>query len=483
MNLSTSRRSFLKASATALSASALPLILPPDLLGASAPSKLINIGIIGCGRISSSFEVPSIIGQCSDLARIVAICDLDSRRLQYAKDRIQRDYDKKLKTRDYSVKTFSKYRDMIADPSIDAVMVCVPDHWHALCAAEVLLSGKHLWLQKPFSQTILEGRIIANLAKTKGLVVQVGSQQRSWSQFHDCCELVRNGRIGAVKKIEVGIGLDKSGGSSQEMPVPPTFDYDTWLGPTPPAFYTETRVHTQDLKHVTDRPGWIQMAPYGWGMITNWGAHHLDIVQWGLGTEDSGPAAVSGTCQWMDTTGGKLWNVHTTYDLHFTYPGGVDVHVCDKYQNGVKFIGDKGAWLFCTRGPVKVTASDPVVEKKPGQLTAFEASDPKLLAKIDNPSVPLMVSHNHFRNWLQAVIANNPKATVTSAEHGFRSSSVCMLGEMCMKTGKTLAWDPKAEKTGDPDADKLMQPFARGDFSLDVTLKRHGLSVADVLRS
>lgn len=481
--MKTSRRDFLKETGFIGALAAAPTILPATLFGASAPSKLINIGIIGCGRISTSFEVPNIIGQCADLARIVAICDLDSKRLAHAKERIERDYKRKLKAASYSVKTYSRYRELIADPTIDAVMVCVPDHWHALCAAEVILSGKHLWLQKPFSQTVQEGRIIANLAAMKGVVVQVGSQQRSWSQFHDCCELVRNGRIGQVKRIEVGIGLDKAGGSSKPMEVPSNLDYETWLGPTPEAFYTETRVHTQNLKKVTDRPGWIQMAPYGWGMITNWGAHHLDIVQWGLGTEDAGPVGVSGTCKWMDTTGGKLWNVHTNYDLHFKYPGDIDVHVCDKYQNGVKFIGEKGDWLFCTRGKVKVTASDPITPKKPGELSAFEASDPKLLAKMEKPAIPLMVSTDHFRNWLLAVIANNPKATVTSAEHGFRSSAVCMLGEMCMKTGKALTWDPKAEKTGDAEADKLMKPFARGEFDLEVTLKRHAMKLSDVLKA
>lgn len=480
--MTTSRRSFLQVTGMAGAASAFPAIIPAGVLGAAAPGKRINIGIIGCGRISTCFEVPNII-RFPDMARIVAVCDIDSRRLRHAQERIERDYNRKLKTNGYRVRTFSRYREMIADPGIDAVMVCVPDHWHALCAAETLLAGKHLWLQKPFSQTIQEGRVIANLARRKNLVVQVGSQQRSWRQFHDACELVRNGRIGAVKRVEVGIGIDRPGGSGITMPVPENLDYDTWLGPTPVAFYTETRVHTQDLKRITSRPGWIQMEPYGWGMITNWGAHHMDIVQWGLGTEDAGPEGVSGTCQWMDTTGGRLWNAHTAYDLHFRYPGGIDVHVCNKYQNGVKFIGEKGDWIFCTRGAVKVTAGDPVTVKKPGHLTAFEANNPKLLAKMENPGTPLMLSTDHFKNWLDAIAANDPKATVTSAEHGHRSTSVCSLGHMCMKLGRPLSWNPVRETTGDAEADKMMRPFERGEFSLAVTLKRRGLELKDFIKA
>ena len=477
-----SRRSFIKATGLTAAFGGLPLIIPSSVLSASAPSKLIHIGIIGCGRISSTFEIPSII-RLKNKARIVALCDLDSKRLAKAKDRVERDYNKSLGMKNYRVKTYSCYRDLIANPEIDAVMVCVPDHWHALCAAEVLLANKHLWLQKPFSQTIQEGRIVSAIARMKKRVVQVGSQQRSSSQFHDCCELVRNGRIGAIKRIEVGLGIDRPGGSSKPMPVPPNLDYDTWLGPTPRAFYTETRVHTQNLDRIWSRPGWIQMAPYGWGMITNWGAHHMDIVQWGLGTEDSGPNEVSGTCKWMDTTHGKLWNVHTAYDLHFKYGKDTDVHVWNNYQNGVKFIGEKGEWLFCTRGAVRVTPSDPVQVKKPGHLSAYEASDPKLMTKMKDPKYPLLISKNHFENWLDAIIADDPAATVTSAEHGHRSTSVCSLGQMCMKTGKTLKWNPDTETSDNAEANEMLRPFARGKFNLALTLKRYGLDIKEFIKA
>jgi len=462
-----SRRNFLGAGA----ACAAPFVFSGCGALRCAANERIRIGVVGLGRIASTFEIPNII-RLSDKARIVAVCDLDKRRVDAGVKRVVDGYAQK-GILGAVVDAYSDYKALCARPDIDAVMVCVPDFWHALIAKAVISSGKHLWLQKPFTQTIGEGRYIADLAKKHGVVVQVGSQQRSeWRQFHDVCELVRNGRIGAVKRVEVGIGLDVAGGSSKEEKVPETFDYLTWLGPTKYAPYNWTRCHTQDLEHIWWRPGWIQLAPYGWGMITNWGAHHMDIVQWGLGHEFDGPTKVEGTCKWMDLSGGKLWNVHTNYDLHYTY-GETDVHVCDKYQNGVKFIGEKGDWLFCCRGAAKVTPSDPDQPAKPGQLAPFAASRNALLEPIANPETPLMLSTDHFANWLDAVAARDPRLTVTSAEVGHRSTSACSLGQMCMELGRgkssfALDWNPAKESTGNAAADAMMKPFSNGNAKYDL---------------
>ena len=474
-----SRRSFLKATGFAGVATAIPSIIPASVLGQAAPSKLIQIGVIGLGRIATTMDMPGVM-KYPDKCRIVAVCDLDSKRLANGKTFVEERYNKRFKTDNYTVKTYSDYRVMLADPALDAVLICVPDHWHALCAAEAMLAGKHVWLQKPFAQTIQEGRIIAEIARIKNRVVQVGSWQRSVSQFHDVCELVRNGRLGAIKQIEVGIGLDRAGGSSAAEPVPENLNYDMWLGPTDPtAPYNWTRVHTQDLKRIGDRPGWIQLEPYGWGMITNWGAHHMDIVQWGLGKDTSGPDGVSGTCEWMDTTGGKLWNVHTTYDLHYRY-GKTDVHVCNKFPMGIKFIGENGDWLYCMRGTAKVTPSDPDTPST-GKMKPLMASKNILLEKIADPKDPLMVSRDHFGNWLDAIIAGDPSKSVTNAEGGHRSTAACSLGHMCMKAGKAIKWDPVKETTGDPEVDKMMKPFERGEYSLAATLKKFGMDIDKVL--
>ncbi len=483
MNLS--RRDFLGGASAAFAA---PFILSGCASGGITPSiarkfaanERVNVGVIGIGRISCTMDMTRVI-PLKDICRITAVCDLDSKRLDHGVEYVKKNYAKQ-GIQNVEVKKYADYHDLLDDPSIDAVEICVPDHWHTLIACAALAKGKHIWLQKPFAQTITEGRIIANLAKKKNLVVQVGSWQRSRPQFHLVCELVRNGRIGNIKKVEVGIGLDSPGGSSKVEPVPANLNYDMWLGPTDGnAPYNWTRVHTQDLKRISDRPGWIQMAPYGWGMITNWGAHHIDIAQWGLGLDDSGFESVSGTCEWMDTSGGRLWNVHTTYDLHYKH-GNTDLHVCDKYPMGIKFIGENGDWLYCMRGSAKVTPSDPDVPSN-GKMKPLMASRNRLLEPIKNPKIALKTSNNHWKNWIDAVRAGDPELTATNAEAAQRSSTVCCLGQMCMKLGRTVNWDAKNESVGnDKEAAKLMVPFARGKYNVDAELARYGIRTEDVLR-
>ncbi len=471
------RRGFIKG----ISYAAAPLVLPGCTALTFSSNEKIRVAVIGLGRIATSFEIPGILAR-PDLARIVAVCDLDSRRVDFAKANIEKAYREK-GFAGYTVSTSADYKEICARKDVDAVMLCLPDFWHALVASTAICSGKAVWLQKPFTQTIKEGRLIANLAKRYNTVMQVGSQQRSWNQFQGVCEAVQKGVIGKVKSVEVGIGLDKAGGSSAAEPVPATFDYATWLGPTDPTVpYNWTRCHSQDLSKITSRPGWIQLAPYGWGMITNWGAHHLDIARWGLGAV--GPEAVCGTCGWMDMSGGKLWNVHTTYDLHYSFNKGfTDVHVCNKYPNGVKFIGENGDWLFCRRGAVKVTASDPDV--KPGKFPPLAASRKELMPKLK--PMKAAATQNHVDNWLEAVKANDPSMTVTNALGGHLSTAMCSLGQMCMELGRgkksySLKWDVEKETTGDAAADALMKPFARDKFDLKVNLAEFGLDFDEVMK-
>ncbi len=471
------RRSFVKSAAAGL----VPFIFGGSLKAYAANSR-INIGVIGYGRIAHTMDVPGIQWKYG-LCRIVAVSDIDSQRLAFGKKTIEERYLKKKINQ--VVKTYADYHEMLADKSIDAVMLCLPDHQHALVATDCLLAGKHIFLQKPFAQTIQEGRVIANLAQMKNLVVQVGSWQRSRSQFHRVCELVRNGRLGKIARIEVGLGIDRAGGCRTPEPVPAHLNYDAWLGPTDGnAPYNWTRVHAPDIENIGKRPGWIQLAPYGWGMITNWGAHHLDIVSWGLGCD---PRSVRGTCEWMDQSGTKLWNVHTSYDLHYDC-NGTDVHVNNKYQMGVKFIGENGDWLFCTRGSVKVTPSDPDQPRKPGSLGALAASKNSLLEPMVDPKIKLLTAKNHFVNWLDAVAAEDPKLTVTDAEGGHRSTAFCSLGRMCMelgrgkKEGAELAWDAAKEISGNPEADKMLAPFARGKYNLKDPLTAAGLDYEKMIR-
>jgi predicted dehydrogenase len=480
------RRDFIKSMAAAGAA--------PFLFGGCASQFLanrkINVGVIGYGRIAHTMDVPGV-QQFTDRCVVTAVADLDSKRAAYGKKVIEERYAKQGITQ--VVRTYGDYHEMIADPSIDAVLLCIPDHQHAIVATTCLLAGKHLYLQKPFAQTIQEGRVIANVATMKGLVVQVGAWQRSRPQFRKVVQLVRNGRLGKVARVEVGIGLDKSGGCRTPEPVPANLNYDAWLGPTDPtAPYNWTRVHDQNLANIGNRPGWIQLAPYGWGMITNWGAHHLDITAWGL---NCNPSSVRGTCEWMDLSGDKLWNVHTTYDLHYDC-GGTDVHVNNKFQMGVKFVGENGDWLWCTRGAMKVTPSDPEPKVRPGQLGPIAASKPSLLdplTKITDDALAhgeekFLTVADHFENWLEAIARQDPRYTVATAEEAHQSTAFCSLGRMCMELGRgkaggaTLNWDAKREVSGDPKADAMLAPFARGKYDLHVPLAAAGLSYDKMIK-
>ncbi|MGN0855464.1 MAG: Gfo/Idh/MocA family protein [Kiritimatiellia bacterium] len=488
MKIQTSRRSFL---VSALAAGAFPA-LSGCRVSSFLANRKINIGVIGYGRIAHEMDVPGVMkypGRCV----VTAVADYDLLRAQFGKKTIEERYRKNGSVQ--AVKVYQDYRELLADKSIDAVLLCIPDHQHALVATESLLAGKHIYLQKPFAQTIQEGRVVANIATMKGLVVQVGAWQRSCPQFRKVVQLVRNGRIGDVARVEVGIGCDRSGGDRTPEPVPATFDYDGWCGPTDPTVpYNWTRCHSRDLAKITSRPGWIQLAPYGWGMITNWGAHHLDITAWGLKKD---PTSVQGTCQWMDLSGNKLWNVHTTYDLHYDC-GGTDVHVNDKFQMGVKFIGRNGDWLWCTRGVMKVTASDPDAKPVPGRLGAIAASKGSLLADlkpgeiIDNAlahgNERFLSVDDHFLNWLEAIAREDPQYTVCDAEGAHKSTAFCSLGRMCMelgrgkKDGAALAWDPAKEVSGNAEADRMLAPFARGKYDLHLPLAAAKLDYGTMIK-
>lgn len=447
-------------------------------------NRKLNVGVIGYGRIANSMDVPGVL-QFTDRCVITSVCDCDAVRAGYGKSVIEGAYAAKGICQ--PVKMYTDYHEMLADKSIDVVLLCIPDHQHAIVATDCLIAGKHIFLQKPFAQTIQEGRVIANLATQKRLVVQVGAWQRSRPQFRKVVQLVRNGRIGKVARVEVGLGCDRAGGDRTPEKVPSTFNYDAWLGPTDPTVpYNWTRCHDRRLDRIWARPGWIQLAPYGWGMITNWGAHHLDITAWGLGCD---PSAVSGTCEWMDMSGNKLWNVHTKYDLHYNCDG-TDVHVNDKFQMGVKFIGENGDWLWCTRGAMKVTASDPEPKVEPGQLGPIAASKESLLADMKSSEIKCDVLANgnekfltvsdHFENFLEAVAREDPQYTVCDAEGAHKSTAFCSLGRMCMemgrgkKEGASLSWDAAKEVTGNSAADELLKPFARGKYDLRKSLAPAG---------
>ncbi|GAB3012024.1 Gfo/Idh/MocA family oxidoreductase [Niabella terrae] len=450
-----SRRKFIKSSlklsAGALVLQGVPTIVPASVFGRNAPSNKINIGQIGCGRIATTHDLPETFKY--DKARLVAIADVDRYRQQHGKQLIESWYTKKTGNDKYiDVTCYDDYHELLNNKDIDAVIISTPDHWHAQPAMEAALAGKHIYLQKPTSLTIEEGRSMADTVKKSGVTFQLGSQQRSmkpWPQFKKACELVRNGRIGKLKEVHVGLPADPPGGNTAEMPIPASLNYDMWLGSTPYIYYTQDRVHHPT--EVGSRPGWLRQEQFGAGMITGWGVHHIDIAHWGMGTELTGPIEVSGKAS-FPTTG--LWNVHGDYEVTAKYANGTTMFINSKNPNGVKFVGSEG-WIFVSRGNVGVTATDPTSGNE-SQNKAFNASNPKILTSIIQPSeIHLYESPEQHGNWLDCI--QNKKTTISPAEIAHRSCSACLVAFTAMKLGTKLYWDPKKEMFKDNiEANKLL---------------------------
>jgi predicted dehydrogenase len=457
-----SRRQFLQTTLAGVAGvTIVPTIVPSSVLGADAPSNKIQIGQIGCGRIAHDMDMPGILKH--DIARIVAVCDLDSKRLQHGKAFVEGTYAKKLgNDKAVAVKTFGDYRELLRDGHVDAIAVSTPEHWHAELVIAGALAGKDIYVQKPLSMTLVEGRAVSDTVCAQKRAFQIGSQQRSSSQFRIACELVRNGRIGKLHTVKIGLPVDPSGGSTQQMPLPPNLNYEMWLGCTSKEPYTEDRVHPQNS--ISDRPGWLRIDSYCLGMITGWGSHHVDIAHWGMGTELTGPIEIEGRAEFPKT---GLWNVHGPYHIEAKYATGVTMIIDNNFPNGVRFEGDKG-WIFVTRGPEKVTASDPATAFG----KALEASDPQILdSKIGPNEIHLYRSNDHHLNWLTSIQTRQP--AVTTPEEAHRSTSACILGWIAMKLGRKLTWDPVKEVfIGDDQANSMRSRPERAPYGINRLLKK-----------
>src|SRR6202789_692413 len=344
-----SRRKFVQTSVGAAVVAGFPTILPSSVFGQMAPSKRINVGAIGVGRISRGHDLPGIWQ--FDGARIMAVCDLYADRVEQGKALINGVYAKKTGKPYDGVTGYHNYHDLLANKDIDAVVISTPDHQHAILAVDAVHAKKDVYLQKPASLTIAEGRAMSNAVMASGQILQVGSQQRSWKQFHRACELVRNGRIGEIKHVEIGLPGDPAGGDPTPMPVPTGFQYDAWLGSTPDVYYTLDRVMPTSG---FDRPGWLRMEQFGAGMITGWGAHHVDTAHWGMNTEYTGPIEVWGTAE-FPTHG--LWDVHGPFKTDSVYANGITMSISGDFPNGIKWIGTKG-WIFVTRDEMTTPTSN-----------------------------------------------------------------------------------------------------------------------------
>jgi myo-inositol 2-dehydrogenase/D-chiro-inositol 1-dehydrogenase len=459
IDMKTPRRQFLAASLAGTAGSlALPVILPASLFGQNSPANTIQVAQIGCGRIAREMDLPGILKH--NLARVVAVCDLDARRVQQGKRLVEEYYARKSGgQKQPEVRTYADFRELLMSREIDAVAISTPDHWHAEPMLRAALAGKDVYVQKPFAMTIAEGRAVSNTLRARKRAFQIGSQQRSdapWPQFRRACELVRNGRIGQLHTVRIGLPTDPAGQEEPEQPVPPNLNYDFWLGSTPLAPYTEKRVHPQNGY---DRPGWLRIEAYSLGMITGWGSHHIDIAHWGMDTELTGPIEIEGRAEFPKH---GLWNVHGPFHVEAKYANGVTMILDDKFPNGVRFEGSEG-WIFCSRGGAKATASDPVsTEGKP-----LAAGNPKVLeSKIGPNEIHLYASPDHHLDWLRSIQSRQPAAT--NPEQAHRSTTVCDLAWIAMKLGRKLRWDPAKEAfLDDAEADAMRSRPQRAPYGTD----------------
>ena len=456
------RRQFLATAGKGVVASSVvagfPAIVPSSVFGATSPGNRINVGAIGTGRISRGHDLPGIWQH--DIARVMAACDLDSKRMEDAKTLINGYYSKQTGKPYDGVAGYTNYHDLLANKDVDAVVISTPDHWHCLIAIDAVEAGKDVYLQKPASLTIAEGRALSDAVQRSGRIFQIGSQQRSTVQFRYAAELVRNGRIGQIKTVEVGLPGDPSGEVEPEMPVPKNLNYDMWLGSTPVVYYTEKRVHPQVGY---DRPGWLRCEQFGAGMITGWGAHHIDSAHWGMDTELTGPVEIWGTAEFPKS---GLWDVHGPFKTEALYANGVHMIVSGDFPNGIKFIGTNG-WIFVSRGNERVTASDPVA--KLNDSTALQSSDPKIIKSVIGPTeIHLPESKEHHLNWLESV--KSRKEPIAPVEVAHRSCSACLLHHAAMKLKRKLYWDPAKERfRNDDEANAMLSRPQRAPYAIGAT--------------
>lgn len=438
-----SRRKFLESSlkttvASTIALTGFPTIVPAFVLGKDAPSNKINVGAIGTGRISRGHDMPGVWKH--DSAKIMAVCDLDTKRAEDARTLVNGYYSKKTGKPYDGVKVYHDYRELLENKDIDAVTVSTPDHWHSLIGVHAVEAGKDVYLQKPASLTISDGRILSDAVHRTGRILQIGSQQRSWAQFRYAAELVRNGRIGDLKTVYVGLPGDPSGDEEVEMPIPKNLNYEMWLGQTPYVYYTEKRVHPQKDY---DRPGWLRCEQFGAGMITGWGAHHVDSAHWGMDMEYSGPVEVWGKAEFPKS---GLWDVHGIFKTEALYANGVKMIISNELPNGIKFEGTKG-WIFVTRGNYRATDSDPI---KPGEVDPLTASDPKIIKSVIGPDeIHLYKSDDHHGNWLECI--KSRKQPIAPVEVGHRACSTCLVHHIVMKLGRKVYWDPVHERFHNDD--------------------------------
>ncbi len=407
----------------------LPTIVPGSVFGRGekpAPSNRITLGVVGCGwQGPSNTKAFLALDDC----QVVAACDLDKQHLDDQVRTINEHY------KNEDCRAYHDYRELLARKDIDAVMLAVPDHWHALVAVEAARQGKDIYGEKPLAKTIAEQQAIVRAVRKHGRIWQTGSWQRSVSNFHKAAEIVRNGLIGKVTLVEVGLpgghtDFAKTGDRMTPTPPPPELDYETWIGPSQMMPYICARVHKN----------WRWNYNTGGGQLMDWIGHHCDIAHWGLDFDRSGPSEVEGHGEFPASD--AVWNTCTKYRIELQYPKDVKMTIAGGYpeiKGGTKWIGTDG-WVWVDRGK-------------------FEGSNPEWQDYRQLPDelrkVKLYESSNHQRNFLDCVKSRQP--TITPVETAHHSAIPGHLGLIAMLTGRKIKWDVEREKIiDDREAGKLL---------------------------
>ncbi len=437
------RRDFLKGTAGSLAAAAaLPTIIPATALGKNGkkpPSDRVVIGMIGTGDLGRRHHLGGILLKHEDVKSrvdVAAVCDVDRTRVTEAAQVCKERAGKR-------VAIYSDFRKLLERQDLDAVFVVTTDHWHAIASIAAMEAGLDVYCEKPLSLTVEESKAMVAAARRYGAVTQVGSQQRSNDRFLQACELVRNGKIGRIKRVDTVLHAVNKGDWVPEQTPPAELDWNFWLGPTPYKEYRPNLVHYQ----------FRWQYAYSGGVMTDWGAHHNDIAQWALGMDETGPVYVDGTKAEFAPEGPH--DVALKFDVHYKYANGVDLycHTNDqtyddgtKFGNGIKFTGENG-WIFVSRGTIK-------------------ASDPEILnLKLGPNDVRLYQSDNHHMNWLDCIQSRKP--CICDFAIGHRSVSVCHIGNISMRLGRPLKWDPEKELfVGDAEANAMLSRPMRAPWHL-----------------
>lgn len=418
--MSIKRRDFIKDGALGtIGAFAIPNFVPSYLLGKKAPANRINVAMIGLGRQTVSPNIPQFLK--SENAQVVAVCDVDKWRLANGQKQVNDFYSQQKDFTYMGCDAYGDFREVLLRKDIDAVMIATPDHWHVPVAIEAARAGKHISLEKPISTCIEHGRQLVKAIKKYGVITRNDSEFRPLPKFSRAVELVRNGRIGKMQRIFVAVPAELSGESlkpESTMPVPEELNYDMWLGPAFEAPYTEKRVHAVKAY---GRPGWMRVDSYCNGMISNWGAHLMGIVQWGNNSEYTGPVAIEGTGEFDK----GLWNTLNKFDIKYRYTNGVEVFF--KIEKPyVRFEGSDG-WIE-VEYPDKLSASSQTILDS--QTSPGEISFSNLLSDKED--------------FLQAI--KTGKQSFEPLETAHRTISMCQLGLIAVKTGSALTWNPGTEE-------------------------------------